>query len=88
MSFRIGGEELVSVNCADCKFFTPPESQYERNSMGQCRIMSAWLDKYPERRPNPETYDRNYAKVGGKPFYPFTDRYCVKFEKSETPYEL
>lgn len=87
MGMMTSRTELKSVQCAECKFFTPPEPQYERSSMGMCQIMNQWLDKFPDRRPDPKTYDRNYAKLGNYPPYPFHDRFCIKFQQSSRPWE-
>lgn len=66
------------MKCLNCAEFELPAPQYEPNSMGLCRVMDRWLDKFADRRPDPKTYDRNYARLGGKPPWPLVDRLCEK----------
>jgi hypothetical protein len=70
---------MNSVRCIDCAEFVQPARQYEPNSMGLCSVMDRWLDKFADRRPDPKTYDRNYARLGGKPPWALVERNCEKF---------
>lgn len=81
-------EDPVTVRCIDCRHFIKPGHQYEENSLGICMVMETWLNKFPGRRPRPEIYDRNYAKLGGKVCWPYADRYCQRFEQIATGEQL
>lgn len=71
---------LQMVTCRQCSRFIEPAQQFERNSMGSCSVFEKWLDKFPKRRPRPKEYDKNYAALGGKVWWPNVERKCAKFE--------
>jgi hypothetical protein len=66
------------MRCIDCSEFIPPDAQYEPNSLGLCSVMDRWLDRFPQRRPKPAEYDKNYARLGGRPCWPLVERTCEK----------
>lgn len=72
---------MTTSCCGDCRYFVPPLPIYEPNSMGECQIMDAWLDKFPGRRPPVHKYDANYRALGNQVFMPLIARQCKKFIK-------
>lgn len=67
------------ITCGQCANFIEPAPQFDKNSMGACQVMERWLDKFLLRRPKPSEYDKNYAALGGKVWWPNVERKCAKF---------
>ena len=68
------------VTCATCKN-SIRDSVGDGNGIMTCRVMESWLDKFPRRRPKPDVYDANFARLGGKVYWPDVQRACEKFER-------
>jgi hypothetical protein len=67
------------VTCGECRFFTMPTAQYERNSSGNCKKLSDWFAKHKEAGTKPTLEKQNavYADTGGnKLCFPNIERYC------------
>ena len=67
------------VTCAQCRHFTRDQIGFGQG-IGSCSPFEDWLNKFPRRRPKPRDYDNAFSGLGGKVFYPDSERHCSKYE--------
>lgn len=66
------------ITCLQCVNFERDKIGFG-GGIGRCRPFEDWLNRYSLRRPKPLDYDKAFADLGSKVFYPKIERNCKKF---------